>query len=373
MLRLFIIKHVQLHVPINLGARRFLTAAILVMTAVCLLSSPAFARDDDEDDDDDDGGRAGRGSFCSQTAQLLFRSCGFEAQDDLLKAQAICLNVSDNAERAQCNTDATAARNQNRQLCGAQRTARLDVCKVLGEGRYDPNFDPALFDSDFTKLTNLNPYLPLRIGNKWDYAGGGDTISIEVLNETKLIDGVTCIVLRDQVTKDGELVEDTDDWFAQAKNGDVYYCGEEVKDYESFDGDKPRLPELVSRDGSFKQGRDGDKGGISVLASPKLGQVFRQEFSPANAEDIAEIVSTNYAFGKNPELDRFVPQQLATQLCSGNCVITKEYSPQEPGVFARKYYAPGIGFFLEVKPGAGTSVQLVSCNFDTRCVGLPTP
>ncbi|NOT54091.1 MAG: hypothetical protein HOP18_05755 [Deltaproteobacteria bacterium] len=358
--------------PFSTLSRLFRVLAIF-LAIFCLASSLVLAKDDDDDDDDDDD-RGGRGSFCSQTASLLFGSCGFEVQDDFLKAQAICLNVADDAERKQCFTDATAARNESRQLCGGQRTARLDACESLGEARYDPNFDPALFDTDFTHPTNLNPYLPLRIGNTWEYAGGGESISIEVRNETKSIDGLTCIVIRDQVTKDDELVEDTDDWFAQAKNGDVYYCGEEVKDFESFDGDAPRLPELVSIDGSFKQGRDGDKGGISVLASPKLGQVFRQEFSPNNAEDIAEILSTTYMFGGNPELDRFVPRQLATRLCSGgNCVVTKEYSPLAPGVFERKYYAPGIGFFLQVKPDAGETVQLVSCNFDTRCNGLPTP
>jgi hypothetical protein len=351
---------------------RFFSRLLMGVAACCLASNLAVAKD--EDDDDGDDGRGGRGDFCSQTAHLLFRSCGFEARDDFFKEQAICLNVPDNAERAQCLADATAAQNENRQLCSARRIARLDACRVLGEGRYDPNFDPALFDTDFTRLTNPNRYLPLKIGNRWEYAGGTETIAIEVLNATKLIAGVTCLVVRDQVSKNGELAEDTDDWFAQAKNGDVFYCGEAVKDLESFDGDKPRVPEIVSRDGSFKQGRSGDKGGIFFLGSPTPGKVYRQEFSPNNAEDIAEVLSTTYAFGSNSELDRFVPQQLAVRLCSSrDCVVTKEYSPREPGVFARKYYAPGIGFFLEVKPDAGTSVQLVSCNFDTRCTSLPKP
>lgn len=334
MKRRYVFTNIQLRKRVESGARRFLAIAIMMTTTVCLMNGSAFAVVDDEDE------------VCSETASLLFRSCGKEVEDDFLKAQAICLNVSDDNEQEQCLADATVARNESRQLCGARRTARLAVCASLGEGPYDPNFSPALFDPDFTKPTPLNRYLPLRIGNTWAYAGGGETISIEVRNETKSIEGLTCVVVRDQVSKDGELVEDTDDWFAQAKNGDVYYCGEEVKDFESLDGDTPRLPELVSIDGSFKHGRDGAKGGISVLASPKLGQVFRQEFSPNNAEDLAEIISTNYAFGGNPDLDRFVPQQLVTRLCAGNCVVTKEYSPLAPGVFERKYYAPGVGFFL---------------------------
>jgi hypothetical protein len=102
--------------------------------------------------------------------------------------------------------------------------------------------------------------------------------------------------------------------------------------------------------------------------------VYRQESSLGNAEDIAEVLSTTYAFGHDPELDQFVPQPLAALLCSGDCVVTKEFSATSgPGNFERKYYARGIGLFIEVKPDTGKAVPLVSCNFDPRCNGLPTP
>ena len=68
------------------------------------------------------------------------------------------------------------------------------------------------------------------------------------------------LVVRDTVLIDSEEHEDALDWFAQAINGDVYYCGEEVKDYESFERDNPREPELIEIAGSFKQGRNGDSG-----------------------------------------------------------------------------------------------------------------
>ncbi len=374
MTKLCAMTNVLSHTPTNPSPRRFLTRAILVMTAVCLVSGTAFAKEDDDDDDDNDD-RGGRGGFCSQTANLLFRTCRTETQDDFFKAQAICLNVSDKAEREECFADAAAARGEGRELCGEQRTARRDTCKLLGEDRYDPDFDPALFDNNFANLTKPNPYVPLKIGNRWEYREGAESIAIEVLNETKLIDGVTCIVVQDRVTEDGDLVEDTDDWFAQAKNGDVYYCGEETKDFEFFDGDRPRLPELVSIDGSFKAGRDGDQPGILFLGSPTPGKVYRQESSLGNAEDVAEVLSKTYAFGSNPALDQFVPQQLAQLLCSaGDCVVTKEFSATSgPGNFERKYYARGIGLFLEVKPNSGKAVQLVGCNVDPRCATLPTP
>jgi len=353
-----------------LGASRGFArlAGVLVMT---LVFSPAATRGGASDGGKDD--RGGKERFCSRTANALFRACGHEVQDDSFIAAAVCINVSDDEERAECLADARDSRDEGDQLCREQLAGRLDACELLGEERYDPDFDPASFDDDFENLTNPNPYFPLAIGNRWEYGGGTEAVTVEVLNQTKLIKGVTCIVVRDRVMDDGDLVEDTDDWFAQAKDGNVWYCGEEVKDFETFEGDDPQRPELVSIDGSFKAGRDGDKPGVIFRASPLPGEVYREEFSLGNAEDVTEVLSTTYGFGSDPELDRFVPKPLAELLCSGDCVVTRNFSPLEPGVFARKYYASGIGFFLEVKPDTGEVVQLVDCNVDPRCVMLPAP
>jgi hypothetical protein len=84
------------------------------------------------------------------------------------------------------------------------------------------------------------------------------------------------------------------------------------------------------------------------------------------------VLSTTYAFGSSPDLDQSVPQQLAQELCAGDCVVTRNFSLLEPGDSARKYYAPGVGVFLEVESDGFVS-QLVDCNFDPRCVGLPQP
>ncbi|MGH8508191.1 MAG: hypothetical protein ACREVH_05680 [Gammaproteobacteria bacterium] len=311
--------------------------------------------------------------FCSATATTLLKACKKEIGDDFFTARAICINVSDPEKREECYAEAREERKEGKQLCRDQFTGRRDACASLGEGRYDPVFDPALFDDDFANLTKPNPYFPLTIGNRWEYQGGKELNTVEVVNEAKLIDGVRCIVFRDLVTKDGDLVEATDDWFAQAKDGNVWYCGEEVKDFESFDGDDPRRPELVSTDGSFKAGRDGDKPGIIFLASPAAGDAYLEEFSLGNAEDVTEVLSTTYKFGSDPALDQFVPGTLAQLLCAGDCVVTKNFSLLEPGIFARKYYAPGIGFFLEVNPDTGEVLQLVNCNFDPRCATLPAP
>lgn len=319
------------------------------------------------------GDNATRGGFCSATADAVFEACEFEVRDDFSKANGICINVSDGDERSECSSDAKTSRTEGFQTCREQREARGDVCESLGEDRYEPDFNPALFDDDFTRLTNPNRYFPIGIGNKWGYAGGSEAIAIEVRPDTKLIEGVRCIVVNDRVTDSGNVVEDTDDWFAQNKDGDVYYCGEEVKDFETFNGDRPRKAELVSIEGSFKVGRDGDKPGILFRDAPLRGEVYRQEFSLGTAEDVAEVLSTSYAFGRDAELDEFVPRNLMQLLCPGNCIVTKEYSPISPDAFERKYYADGIGLILETNPETEEVVQLVSCNFDPRCATLPRP
>ena len=78
---------------------------------------------------------------------------------------------------------------------------------------------------------------------------------MQVLNRSKRIEGIDCLVVSDLVKEGGDLVESTDDWFAFSHDGDIWYCGEEVKSFESFDGDHPRREELVGIDGSFKAGR----------------------------------------------------------------------------------------------------------------------
>lgn len=346
---------------------RHVPALTLFAAAVAFAATTAQARDDDNDEPPDRG-------YCSATARLLHTACGFEAKDDFYVLKAKCINLADARARAECLAEAREAHLEAGQTCRAQLEWRRAACAVLGEARYDPPFAPDRFDSNFRQLSNPNPYFPLGIGNRWVYVGEGERNVVEVANETKLIEGVTCVVLRDLVYQDGELKEATDDWYAAGRDGSTWYCGEEVKDYASFDGDVPRRPELVSRDGSFKHGVDGDKAGLIMPARPRAGQVYLEEFSLGNAEDVSEILSASYAFGGSGALDHLVPRDLALRLCGNrDCVVTKNYSLLEPGIYALKYYARGIGFFLETKPLEGQRLQLVECNFDARCVALPAP
>ena len=313
------------------------------------------------------------GGFCTTTANTIFRACKNNVQDDYWIATAYCINISNDGERDQCQTDAVEERDEENELCSEQLQGRLDVCQSIGENRYDPNLDPDLFESDTTHLSNPNPYFPLTAGNVWEYSAGTEGNVVKVLNRTKLIEGITVVIVRDTVKNEGHLHEDTDDWYVQAKDGNVWYFGEEVKNYETFEGDRPQIAELVSNDGSFKSGVERAKPGIIFLASPAKGNIYIEEFSLGNAEDVTRILSANYSYGSDSKLDKGVPKQLAQLFCSaGDCVVTKNFSLLEPGVSARKYYARGIGVFLEVE-STGEVSQLVNCNFDARCSQIPTP
>lgn len=310
---------------------------------------------------------------CLETAAAALNACRSGAQDDYQIAIGTCINLEFDPAEAACMREARTARAEALALCTAQNGSRLEICGRLGGAPYDPDVAPSLFDSDLAHLTRPNPYFPLRVGYEWEF-GGAETVEIEVLDRTKLIEGVTCFVVRDVVSVDGILHEDTEDWFAQAKNGNVFYFGEEVKDYEVFDGDDPPTPELTAIDGSFKVGRNGAKAGLAFPIAPRPGLFYRQEFSLGNAEDVADVLTTTYSYGQNAELDRFVPRALAQLLCANrDCIVTKEFQPLVPGVFERKYYARGIGGFLVIHLDTGDVVQLVDCNMDARCALLPAP
>ncbi len=145
-------------------------------------------------------------------------------------------------------------------------------------------------------------------------------------------------MVNDVVEEDGEVVEDTLDWYGIDKRYNIWYFGEIALNFE--DG------ELADIEGSWTSGVDGAKPGIIMKADPQVGDVYRQEFLLGDAEDMGEVLSlTESARVPYGAFD--------------NCLMTKDYTPIEPGVFEHKYYAPGIGPVLEVNPETGERVELV--------------
>ena len=151
-----------------------------------------------------------------------------------------------------------------------------------GATAYAPTIDPAAFSA-----TVDNPFLPVRPGMRWEYrsttADGAETTLVTVTSTVKTIMGVPCIEVRDTVSLDGVIKEDTLDWYAQHRDGTVWYFGEDTKEFE--DG------KVVSTKGSWTAGIDGAQPGIVMPAQPKVGEPYRQEYYQGHAEDMAEVVS----------------------------------------------------------------------------------
>ena len=208
-----------------------------------------------------------------------------------------------------------------------------------GQSSQEGAYEPAIVPDDFVAVVD-NEYYPLAAGTTYIYQSSTDEgierVEIFVTGEKKEILGIQCSVVRDTVTIDGEVAELTLDWFAQDKDGNVWYFGEDSKEYENG--------EVSSTQGSWEAGVDGAQPGIIMQAHPVVGEEYRQEYDAGNAEDMAEVVSLGEAVS--------VPTGSYTA-----CLKTREWTPLEPGVTEFKYYAPGIGLILETA-GASESQRL---------------
>jgi hypothetical protein len=186
--------------------------------------------------------------------------------------------------------------------------------------------------------------LPLTPGSTWVYESIGaeevERIEVVVLQETRDVMGVVSTVVRDTVTVEGELVEDTYDWYAQDAEGNVWYMGEETAEYENG--------EVISTAGAWEAGVDGALPGIVMQAEPEVGDAYRQEFYPGEAEDMAEVVRVGVA------------EELAEESFE-DLVVIEEWTPLEPDVIEEKSYAAGVGVVLEeVIEGGSGRIELVS-------------
>ena len=185
---------------------------------------------------------------------------------------------------------------------------------------------------DFTTKID-NRYMPIRAGSTWVYRetatdGTVQRIVVKATNQTKRIaSGVTARVVRDTVTEKGKLVEDTFDWYAQDTRGNVWYLGEDTKEYKSGN--------VISTEGSWEAGVDGARAGIVMPARPRPGRQYRQEHYPGHAEDTARVLSLDDQ--AEVPAGHYQPT-----------LLTKEWNPLEPKAFEYKVYARGVGLVLEL-------------------------
>ena len=199
--------------------------------------------------------------------------------------------------------------------------------------------------SDFISKVD-NKYFTLTAGAKFMYEKntdeGVERIEVVVTSETKKVMGVATVVVWDRVWLDGEPVEDTKDWYAQNKNGDVWYFGEEVDNYENG--------VLKDHSGAWEAGIDGALPGIIMRAQPRVGETYRQEYYKGKAEDAAEVIALG--IGVATPYGNF-----------SDCIKTRDFSYIEPSANEYKYYCPEIGFVvLEEKTGSEEKLELIETN-----------
>ena len=286
---------------------------------------------------------------CAASANTQRLACEFDLRDDFFTESAICLDSV--AQDEACFGDAEDGFDEGLEECDDILEARLDLCEALDDATHDPEFGEA-FAANFVDPLQIgvsvapNPWFPLVTDNRWVYTGDGESIEVVVTGDTKLIDGVTCVVVIDTATEDDVVVEVTNDWYAQDVDGNVWYCGEISENFEEFDGDETEEPELVDIDGSWKAGRDGNEAGILLPFDPQPGTIFRQEFAQTDAEDVIEILAVDAS------------EAAPGGACNGNCLQTRDFTPLEPETEENKYYVPGVGLIVEVDIETGDRVEL---------------
>jgi hypothetical protein len=209
---------------------------------------------------------------------------------------------------------------------------------------YNPVIDPTNFPSNPVVDNQYFPLVPDQTLHYLDTIIEGTTTTyqdneVTTTSDTKVILGVTCVVVHDVAYEHGTMnvLEDTYDWYAQDNDGNVWYFGEDTTAFE--DGQS-------SKEGSWEAGVDGAKPGIIMWAHPEdhIGATYRQECLSGVAEDKGEVLSVTET--KTVTYGTFM-----------NCVQTKDFSDLEPGVVENKFYAPGIGQILAVTVQGGDETE----------------
>jgi hypothetical protein len=172
-----------------------------------------------------------------------------------------------------------------------------------------------------------NTYMILKPGYKLILTDGKDNLTITVLDETKIVDGVRTRLVEERETKGGKLDEVSRNYFAIDKaTGDIYYFGEDVDMYDA-EG------KVTGHEGGWLSGLNDAKFGLMMPGKPRLGSRYYQEMAPKVAMDRAEVVS----------ISETVKVPVGT---FKNCLKTKESSSLESGV-EDKLFAPGVGLLKD--------------------------
>jgi hypothetical protein len=224
----------------------------------------------------------------------------------------------------------------------------------------DPvSLDPTNFSADIT-----NPYWPMKPGTRWIYRGveegksAEDIVVVVTTSTKKLANGITARQVRDTARSEGQIIEDTVDWYAQDSDGNVWYMGEHTAEFENG--------KIVSREGSWEAGKDGAMPGIIIPAQPEVGQKYRQEYKKGEAEDNGQVLATNNLVGVKAGQYK-------------GSLVTMDTSAIETDVVEFKFYAPRVGPLLSVDISGGAAreelvkVEKAAPSAGTGPIGRPHP
>jgi hypothetical protein len=190
-----------------------------------------------------------------------------------------------------------------------------------------------------------NPWFPLRPGTTYVYVGVKDGKRardvVTVTRRTKAVDGAPCVEIDDRLYLDGKLHERTTDWYSQDDHGNVWYFGEDTAELDANG-------HVVSTEGTWRSGRNGARAGVFMFAEPRVGRAAVQEHYKGHAEDHFRVVGLG-ARVQTP------------YITSTDALLTREWTPLEPGVVDRKVYVRGVGMVLErTLAGGDEHLKLVS-------------
>jgi hypothetical protein len=190
-----------------------------------------------------------------------------------------------------------------------------------------------------------NRYYPLKPGTTYRHEGvkeGERALDVfAVTHRTKEVMGVPNTVVLDKLYVDGRLEEIAHDWYSQDRQGNVWYFGETIKEFN-------RKGQQIPAKGAWEAGVDGARPGIVMPARPAVGDSFRPEYYKGTAEDVYRILDLSAKIR--------VPYGTFKDV-----LVMTEQTRLEPGVLGLKFHAPGLGQIKESVPtGPHETLNLVS-------------
>ena len=196
------------------------------------------------------------------------------------------------------------------------------------------DFDPANF---INSTVINNEWMPMQPGTHWavegtavDDEGNHFTRRIEftITDLTKEIEGVQTVVAWIVDYNDGEVIEKEIAFYAQDKDGNVWYFGEHPEEIEQ--GEFVKASPWIA-------GIEDARPGIKMMAEPKLGiPSYFQGWGPA-------VEWSDYA-----QIDQVGQETCVAVDCYKDTLVIAESSLGEVNAFQLKYYARGVG---EVRVG----------------------